>query len=64
MVTVEPYKNFDEALKLVNQSSFGLQAGLFTRKGIDRIARRIDEGSIAGRAVFRFGSPDFMIGKR
>jgi len=31
VVTVEPYKNFDEALRRVNQSSFGLQAGLFTR---------------------------------
>src|SRR6267378_2429258 len=31
VVTVEPYKNFDEALRQVNNSSFGLQAGLFTR---------------------------------
>ena len=31
VVTVEPYKNFDEALKRVNDSSFGLQAGIFTR---------------------------------
>jgi glyceraldehyde-3-phosphate dehydrogenase (NADP+) len=31
VVTVEPYNNFDEALSRVNQSSFGLQAGLFTR---------------------------------
>jgi acyl-CoA reductase-like NAD-dependent aldehyde dehydrogenase len=31
VVTVEPYKNFDDALRRVNQSSFGLQAGLFTR---------------------------------
>jgi acyl-CoA reductase-like NAD-dependent aldehyde dehydrogenase len=31
VVTVEPYKNFDEALRLINASSFGLQAGLFTR---------------------------------
>src|SRR5438105_8204223 len=31
VVTVEPYRNFDEALRQVNNSSFGLQAGLFTR---------------------------------
>lgn len=31
VVTVEPYRNFDEALRSVNNSSFGLQAGLFTR---------------------------------
>jgi len=30
VVTIEPYKNFDEALRRVNNSSFGLQAGLFT----------------------------------
>jgi len=31
VVTVEPYRDFDEALRRVNHSSFGLQAGLFTR---------------------------------
>jgi acyl-CoA reductase-like NAD-dependent aldehyde dehydrogenase len=31
VVTVEPYKDFDSALRQVNHSSFGLQAGLFTR---------------------------------
>lgn len=31
VVTVEPYKNFDEAVREVNRSAFGLQAGLFTR---------------------------------
>ena len=31
VVTVEPYRNFDEALRQVNNSSFGLQAGLFIR---------------------------------
>jgi acyl-CoA reductase-like NAD-dependent aldehyde dehydrogenase len=31
VVTVEPYRNFDEALRLLNASPFGLQAGLFTR---------------------------------
>lgn len=31
VVTVEPYATFDEALRRVNHSSFGLQSGLFTR---------------------------------
>jgi acyl-CoA reductase-like NAD-dependent aldehyde dehydrogenase len=28
---VEPYQNFDEALRRINNSHYGLQAGLFTR---------------------------------
>jgi len=31
IVTIEPYDEFREALKKVNESSFGLQAGVFTR---------------------------------
>jgi acyl-CoA reductase-like NAD-dependent aldehyde dehydrogenase len=31
VVTVEPYATFDEALRLINNSNFGLQAGVFTR---------------------------------
>jgi acyl-CoA reductase-like NAD-dependent aldehyde dehydrogenase len=31
VVTVEPYKDFDEALRKVNHSAYGLQAGVFTR---------------------------------
>jgi acyl-CoA reductase-like NAD-dependent aldehyde dehydrogenase len=31
VVTVEPYDNFDQALRQVNNSPYGLQAGLFTR---------------------------------
>jgi glyceraldehyde-3-phosphate dehydrogenase (NADP+) len=31
LVTVSPYEEFDEALKVVNDSDYGLQAGLFTR---------------------------------
>ncbi|HVL80317.1 MAG TPA: aldehyde dehydrogenase family protein [Actinomycetota bacterium] len=30
VVTVEPYRTFEEALALVNDSQYGLQAGLFT----------------------------------
>jgi len=31
VVTVESYDSFDEALKLMNNSPYGLQAGIFTR---------------------------------
>jgi acyl-CoA reductase-like NAD-dependent aldehyde dehydrogenase len=31
VVTVEPYDDFDQALKQINNSPYGLQAGLFTR---------------------------------
>jgi acyl-CoA reductase-like NAD-dependent aldehyde dehydrogenase len=31
VVTVEPYQTFDEALRRLNHSNYGLQAGLFTR---------------------------------
>src|ERR1700757_509332 len=31
VVTVEPYKDFDQAIRQVNQSSYGMQAGIFTR---------------------------------
>jgi len=31
VVTVEPYTNFDQALRQVNNSVYGMQAGIFTR---------------------------------
>jgi glyceraldehyde-3-phosphate dehydrogenase (NADP+) len=31
VVTVEPYKDFDQALRLANNSAYGMQAGVFTR---------------------------------
>jgi acyl-CoA reductase-like NAD-dependent aldehyde dehydrogenase len=31
VVTVEPYHDFDEALRRLNHSNYGLQAGIFTR---------------------------------
>ena len=31
VVTVEPYHSFDEALRRINNSNYGLQAGVFTR---------------------------------
>jgi acyl-CoA reductase-like NAD-dependent aldehyde dehydrogenase len=31
VVTVEPYDTFDDAIRTVNDSPYGLQAGVFTR---------------------------------
>ena len=31
VVTVEPYKDFDQALRQANNSAYGMQAGVFTR---------------------------------
>jgi glyceraldehyde-3-phosphate dehydrogenase (NADP+) len=31
VVTVEPYRDFDEALRRVNNTNYGMQAGVFTR---------------------------------
>jgi acyl-CoA reductase-like NAD-dependent aldehyde dehydrogenase len=31
VVTIEPYQDFDDALRKVNHSAYGLQAGVFTR---------------------------------
>jgi acyl-CoA reductase-like NAD-dependent aldehyde dehydrogenase len=31
VVTIEGYDNFDEALRQINNSPYGLQAGIFTR---------------------------------
>src|SRR5499427_3644690 len=31
VVTVEPYRDFDQALRQVNSSAYGMQAGVFTR---------------------------------
>ncbi|MDA8334058.1 MAG: aldehyde dehydrogenase family protein [Peptococcaceae bacterium] len=48
VVTVIPYDGFEEALDLVNDSRFGLQAGVFTRS-LDlamRAAQRLDVGGV------------------
>jgi acyl-CoA reductase-like NAD-dependent aldehyde dehydrogenase len=50
LVTVEPYNDFDEALKLVNNSRYGLQAGIFTASA-DLIARAFDVLEVGGVIV-------------
>ncbi len=47
VVTVEPYDDFDEALRRVNDSPWGLQAGLFTRDA-RLIFRAFEELQVGG----------------
>ena len=42
LVTITPYRDFETVLKAVNESDYGLQAGIFTHN-IDRIFRAFDQ---------------------
>lgn len=48
VVTVIPYKNFDDALKSVNNSDYGLQAGIFTQNvnNIFKAYQTLDVGGV------------------
>jgi len=53
VTTVTPYDDFDTALRAVNASRYGLQAGVFTRD-ITRLMRawdRLDVGGVMGNEV-------------
>jgi glyceraldehyde-3-phosphate dehydrogenase (NADP+) len=58
VVTVEPYDDFGEAIDRVNRSSYGLQAGVFTRD-IQRLMRAYDELEVG--AVIAGDVPSFRI---
>src|ERR1700731_4154621 len=47
VVTIEPYRNFDEALRRINNSNYGLQAGLFTRD-VKLLFQAFDELEVGG----------------
>lgn len=47
VVTVEPYEQFEEALRRVNDTPYGLQAGLFTRDA-RRIFQAYEELEVGG----------------
>ena len=47
VVTVEPYAEFQEALRQINSSAFGLQAGLFTRDA-KRMFQAFEELEVGG----------------
>lgn len=50
VVTVQTYQAFDEALRAVNNSSFGLQAGVFT-SAVERIFQAFEELEVGGVIV-------------
>ena len=50
VVTVQTYANFDDALAAVNDSAYGLQAGLFTND-VQRIFRAYEELEVGGVLV-------------
>lgn len=50
VVTVEPYEEFEDALHRVNDSRYGLQAGIFTSQA-KSIARAFDELEVGGLMV-------------
>ncbi len=56
VVTVEPYDNFNDALDRVNQTSYGLQAGVFTRDAglIEMAFERLDVGGVIAGDVPSF----------
>jgi glyceraldehyde-3-phosphate dehydrogenase (NADP+) len=47
VVTVEPYKDFDDALRQLNNTPYGLQAGIFTRDA-NLMFRAFDELEVGG----------------
>jgi acyl-CoA reductase-like NAD-dependent aldehyde dehydrogenase len=47
VVTVEAYDNFDEALRQINNTPYGLQAGIFTRD-VKRLFTAFDELEVGG----------------
>ncbi len=50
VITITPYDDFDEALKLANDTDYGLQSGLFTQN-MNRIMRAYDEIEVGGLQV-------------
>jgi acyl-CoA reductase-like NAD-dependent aldehyde dehydrogenase len=50
LVTVQPYDDFEAALEAVNDSAYGLQAGLFTRD-VGRIFRAFEVLEVGGLIV-------------
>ena len=47
VITVTPYDDFDAAVRMVNDSEFGLQAGVFTRD-IGRVTRAFEDLRVGG----------------
>ncbi len=58
IVTLAPYREFDEALATLNDSDYGLQAGLFTRD-LERILKAWEEVDVGALVIN--GVPTFRV---
>jgi acyl-CoA reductase-like NAD-dependent aldehyde dehydrogenase len=64
VITLESYRHFDEAIAEVNNSKYGLQAGVFTA-GMDRLLtahRDIEAGGVIGNDVSSFRADQMPYG--
>ncbi|MBN1963684.1 MAG: aldehyde dehydrogenase family protein [Anaerolineae bacterium] len=50
VITVEPYETFDDAIRLANDTDFGLQSGVFTQN-MNRIMQAYEEVEVGGLQV-------------
>ncbi len=58
VVSIVPYDNFDEALKLADETKFGLQAGVYT-KDVNKIFKAVDTINVGGLILNDF--PTFRV---
>jgi acyl-CoA reductase-like NAD-dependent aldehyde dehydrogenase len=50
VITVQAYDDFDEAIRLANDTDFGLQSGIFTQN-VNRILRAFEDIQVGGLQV-------------
>jgi len=50
VITVAPYDDFEEAIRLANDTDYGLQSGLFTQN-MNRIMRAYEEMEVGGLQI-------------
>ncbi len=64
LITVTPYSRFDDALNALNDSDFGLQAGVFTQD-IDKLFRayrELEVGSVLANEIPTFRADQMPYG--